>query len=60
MLTESSRIENYTLDFIKKNFSTLRVDNALGSVMDLGVKIVGGINEIVDTLGVNEWLEGEG
>lgn len=26
----------------------------------LGVRMVGGVNEIVDTLGVNEGLEGEG
>lgn len=34
--------------------------NALGLVMDSGARMVGGVNEIVDTLGVNEGLEGEG
>lgn len=42
-------------------FSTLYVlMNALGLVMDSGWGWLGGVNEIVDTLGVNEGLEGEG
>lgn len=34
--------------------------NAFGLVMGLRVRMFGGVNEIADTLGVNEGLEGEG
>lgn len=41
-------------------FCALRVDECSGLHDGLRVRMVGGVNEIVDTLGVNEGLEGEG
>lgn len=41
-------------------FARSRVDECSGLDDGLRVRMVGGVNEIVDTLGVNEGLEGEG
>lgn len=41
-------------------FHTVCVDECFRLSDGLGVRMVGGVNEIVDTLGVNEGLEGEG
>lgn len=41
-------------------FNTVSVDECFRLSDGLGVRMVGGVNEIVDTLGVNEGLEGEG
>lgn len=40
--------------------NSLCVDECCGLNDGLRVRMVGGVNEIVDTLGVNEGLEGEG
>lgn len=53
-------MQNYLSDMIFFFFPTLYVlMNALGLVIDSG-EDVWGVNEIADTLGVNEGLEGEG
>lgn len=41
-------------------FARWCVDECSGLDDGLRVRMVGGVNEIVDTLGVNEGLEGEG
>lgn len=60
-LTESLQVQNYLSDVINVfYFNTVCVDECFRLSDGVEVKMVGGVNEIVDTLGVNEGLEGEG
>lgn len=59
MFTRRSQAENRLSDVITI-FARSRVDECSGLDDGLRVRMVGGVNEIVDTLGVNEGLEGEG
>lgn len=59
MFTRRSQAEDRLSDAITI-FARSHVDECSGLDDGLRVRMVGGVNEIVDTLGVNEGLEGEG